>query len=122
MQTMKTIALLIFVLLAQLLLAAHFLRAGNGPLLALALGFALLLLHRRAWVARLMQAWLLVGSAVWIGTLYRLWNQRTAAGAPAGRMAAILGVVAGLTALAALLFETGRLRRLYRRSGGSEPT
>ena len=119
---MKTIGLMVPILLAQLLLAAHFLRAGNGLLLALTLASAFVLLHRRSWVARVTQAWLLVGGAVWIGTLYRLWNQRTAAGQPAVRMAVILGLVAGFTLLAALLFETGRLRRLYRGSDAQEPT
>lgn len=119
---MKTIGLLVPALLSQFLLAAHFLRAGDWLFVGAALALAFLLGHRRSWVARLTQVWLLAGSAVWVGTLLRLWRQRTAMGMPWGRMAVILGAVAAFTALAALLFETGRLKRLYRRQNGAEET
>jgi hypothetical protein len=110
----KAVGLLTPVLLAHLLLAAHFLRAGSLLLLAATLVVAGLLAHRGRWTARLNQLWLLSGSGVWAITLMRLWQARIAAGAPAVRMAVILGAVALFTALAAGLFETGRLRERYR--------
>lgn len=105
------------VVLSLLVLAAHFLRAGNLLLVILVLGLLVLLGVRRAWAARTVQIALLVGALEWIWTLTRLVNARAQAGEPALRMAIILGGVALVTGMSALLFQTERLRRRFRTAG-----
>lgn len=88
--------------LAALLLAAHFLRAGNLGATAFSLVFPALLFLRRRWAVRVVQGILVAGSCEWLRTLYILADQRQQEGAPWIRMALILGVVAVLSAGAAL--------------------
>lgn len=101
--------------LALLVLGAHFYRAqawfgvaGSAVLLVLMLAV------ERAWVARLLQAVLLLGTLEWTWTAWMLLQQRAALGQPWKRMAAILAAVALLTAASALVFERPALRRRYR--------
>jgi hypothetical protein len=90
------------VILAALVLAAHFYRARSLSLVVVALGLPLLLLVRERWSARAVQAGLLLGAVEWVRTLAFFAGQRIEAGRPWLRLAVILGVVAALTALAAL--------------------
>ena len=107
------------IVLSLILLAAHFLRSG-GLLIAIgALGLLALLAVRRAWVARVMQVVLALGGLEWLRTLVRLAMHRSEQGEPFLRMALILGAVATVTLVSALLFETPKLRRFYR--SGSDP-
>ncbi|UCH18955.1 MAG: hypothetical protein JSW36_08220 [Burkholderiales bacterium] len=92
------------------LLGAHFFRAGQWPLLLACVVLLPLLLVRRAWVPRLMQACLLAGSLEWAWTAFALAQQRIAFGQPWLRLASILGVVAMFTAASALVFGVRRLR------------
>ena len=92
------------------LLGAHFFRAGQWPLLLACVVLLPLLLVRRAWVPRLMQACLLAGSLEWVWTAFALAQQRIAFGQPWLRLASILGVVAMFTAASALVFGVRRLR------------
>jgi len=90
------------VVLAALLLAAHFYRARIIPLAALSLALPLLLLVRERWSARAVQAGLLLGAVEWVRTLALFAGLRMEAGRPWARLAVILGAVAALTALSAL--------------------
>ena len=90
------------VFLSALLLAAHFLRAGDLPLVLLALLVPALLWVRRPWAPRVVQAALGLGALEWVRTLWAALAQRQAAGEPWLRMALILGGVALFTALSAL--------------------
>lgn len=101
-------------LLALWLLAAHLFRAGLWPLALASALLPLLLALPRAWCARLVQAVLLVGALEWLRTLSALAAMRISGGQPWLRMAAILGTVAVLTGLAALVFRSRRLRTRYR--------
>jgi len=92
------------------LLGAHFFRAGQWPLLLACVVLLPLLLVRRAWVPRLMQACLLAGSLEWAWTAFALAQQRIAFGQPWLRLASILGAVAMFTAASALVFGVRRLR------------
>jgi hypothetical protein len=117
---------LVPVVLSLLVLGAHFLRAGNVSAVAVVLVLLGLLIVRRPWAARVAQIGLALGALEWVRTLYRLVEARRHAGEPALRMALILGVVIAVTGLSALIFETGTLRRIYRRNdrrtgGGSPP-
>ena len=83
------------------------------PLVILCLALPGLLLIRRAWVARLVQVVLVLGSLEWGRTLLVLVAQRRDAGEPWSRLALILGVVTALTAASALLFCCRSLRERY---------
>jgi hypothetical protein len=93
------------VVMALVVLAAHFSRAGSTPLAGLILLGPLLLLVRAPWAGWTLRIVLLIGGVEWIRTLVRLAGERREAGEDWARMAVILGVVAGLTFLAAWLVE-----------------
>lgn len=99
--------------LAFLLLGAHFYRSGviPGTLLCIACAASLLVPHR--WVPRIASAGLALGTVEWLRTLYVLASARAAMNLPWLRLALILGVVAALTALSALVFRHRRLRTFY---------
>jgi len=101
------------VALAALLLGAHFYRAGAVGLAALAVAAPALLFVRRPWAARALQAGLVAGAIEWARTLATLAAERMSFGQPYARMALILGAVALVTALAALVFETRAMRSRY---------
>jgi hypothetical protein len=116
---MTTAVLLVPVVLSLAVLGAHFLRYGNwigviGSLVLIALLFV-----RRPWVARLMQAVLVLGTLEWIRTLHALMTVRAAHDLPFARMAVILGVVAAVSLCSALLFQAPALKRRYRLKGRS---
>ena len=90
------------VVLAAVVLAAHFYRSRSIPLVAVSLSLPLLLLVRERWSARAVQAGLVLGALEWARTLAFFAGRRMEAGRPWGRLAVILGVVAALTALSAL--------------------
>ena len=102
------------VVLSLLVLGAHFFRAGSLIMVAAVLIVLGMLALRRRWAARVVQVALLLGAVEWVLTLTALYQERVAAGRPALRMSLILGGVAVLTALAALMFRTARLRNRYR--------
>lgn len=99
--------------LALVLLAAHFYRAGMVVLAVSACLLPLALLLKRPWIPRLFQVVLVLAALEWCRTLYLIAQMRIAFDMPWTRMALILGAVAAFTAFAALLFETRGLRRRY---------
>ena len=99
---MKTFLRALAVALSALVLGAHFFRSRQLPLVAVSLALPLLLLVRKRWSARVVQAGLILGGLEWIRTLAFFAGQRMEVGRPWGRLAVILGVVAALTALSAL--------------------
>lgn len=110
----KTFLALLPAIFGCVVLAAHFLRQFDLLLSGVCLLLPFLLLVRRAWVARLMQAAMLFAAVAWLGTLVRIVGERQAAGEPWARLVVILGGVAAVSVAGGLLFETGRLRRRYR--------
>lgn len=104
------------VMLSLLLLGAHFYRAGWPLLTGAAVLLLFLLLLRRAWVPRLLQAVLVLGALEWLRTLYGLAAMRIAFGEPWTRLALILGGVALFTAVSGLVFRSRKLRAYYDRS------
>ncbi len=103
------------IVLSLLVLAAHFLRGGALWIAVAVLGLLGLLFIRRAWVARLVQVVLALGALEWARTLVVLAMRRSEQGEPFLRMTLILGGVVAVTLISALLFETERMRRRYRR-------
>lgn len=102
---MKATSLALHWLLIAVIFAAHLFRAGEIPAAAAALAVPALLLWRRAWVYRLLQAVALAWGAEWLRTGATLAWDRAQWGEPYLRMTLILGVVAGVTAAAALTTE-----------------
>ena len=115
---MKKVLLYLPIVLALLLLAAHFLRYGNTVIVVGIAALSGLLFVRRAWAARIIQLVLVAGTVEWLRTLAMLVQERMALGAPYLRMAVILGLVAAVTAFAALLFQSKELKALYRATSG----
>jgi hypothetical protein len=101
------------VILSLLLLAAHFYRAGIVPLAGLCLVLPALLFVRQRWVPWVMQGALVLGSLEWLLSLYRFASVRIALEQPWTRLAIILGAVALLTALSALVFRSRAVKQRY---------
>jgi hypothetical protein len=107
-------ARLLLPVLALMLLAAHFFRAGLLPLAAASALLPPLLAVPRAWAARAMQLALVAGAIEWLRTLAEFAAVRTSMGQPVARLVAILLAVALFTAASALVFRDARLRARYR--------
>ena len=106
-------ARLLPVLISFLLLAAHFVRAGQD-LVVLALFLLLLCLFvQKVWVPKLIQLILLLGALEWVLTIVSVAQVRIELGMPWARMAVILGVVALFTLLSGLVFQSKALRKRY---------
>jgi len=101
------------VVLSLLVLGAHLVRAGGACFVLPVLALLPLLFLRRPWVARTVQAALVLGALEWIRTLVLLYQVRVEEGRDYVRMVIILGVVAVVTFSSALVFQTERLNRLY---------
>jgi hypothetical protein len=110
---MKKVLLYVPIVLSLAVLGAHFMRYGNSLGVSVATLLIALLFVQRAWVARLVQAALILGAAEWLHTIFDLVEVRIAMGEPYVRMTVILGVVAAVTACSALLFQTRTLRAIY---------
>ena len=104
------------VILSFLLLGAHFLRAGLTPLTVLCVAALGLLFLRKSWVPRLFQVLLVLGALEWLRTAYYFVAVRIAWEQPWTRLAVILGTVALLTALSALVFRNQKLKARYNAS------
>jgi hypothetical protein len=101
------------VVVASWVSGAHFLRFGAFELVTLFLFLPALLLVRRSWAVRVIQAGLLVSTLMWLRTTWSIVGDRQAAGEEWGRVVLILGGVAAFTLVAALLLESPRFRARY---------
>ena len=111
---MMNLVRLIPVILSFGLLAAHFSRANLLPLVIVSLLIPLLLLIRKAWVARGIQVLLLLGGFEWIRSMFGYMEIRKATGEDWGRLAIILVTVAILTACSGLVFSGKSLMKRYK--------
>ena len=110
-------ALLIPTLLSLLVLAAHFLRGDQLVLMLITCAAPLLLLVRRTWATRLLQAILIIGALEWVRTTLQIQAVRIEQGRDWQRMATILYSVAAFTFVSALVFFLPPLRRHYCAAG-----
>lgn len=101
----KTFVRLLLPVLALLLLAAHFYRAGLLPLAALSLVLLPLLAVPRKWAVRTLQGALVLGAVEWLRTLAAFAATRVALGQPYMRLTAVLLAVAAFTLVAAGLLQ-----------------
>ncbi|NJD32373.1 MAG: hypothetical protein FIB04_10850 [Gammaproteobacteria bacterium] len=97
----------ILAVLALLLLAAHFYRAGSHVLAIVSFALVALVFVTRPWAARVLRITLFLGALEWLRTAWMLAGHRAAMGQPYARMLVILFAVALVTVLAAAL--AGRL-------------
>jgi hypothetical protein len=98
---------------AAALLAAHFLRAGNLPLVALCLSAPLLFLWRRNWSLIGLQVLAYCAAGIWIGVAIQLVRLRQQTGQSWTAAAVILVSVALFTLAAGLLLNSGAIRDRY---------
>ncbi|MHB9134714.1 MAG: hypothetical protein ACYDBB_26885 [Armatimonadota bacterium] len=108
-----TFVLLLPAALSSLMLGAHFLRVGHYAFVLLALAIIPLLFVRRPWAARIVQVAMVLGMAIWVQTTIQLIHARMVNGEPFYRMAAILGAVAAVAGLSAVLIQSKRLQRYF---------
>ena len=111
---MKLLAGLTLPLLALLLLAAHFYRAGWLSLAVLSVALTLLLAVPRPWAARALPVALVLGAIEWLRALAAFAAMRVAVGQPYLRLVLILGGVAAFTLLAAWVLQHRALRTRFR--------
>lgn len=110
---MRVFLLLLPAGVSLLALGAHFLRRMNLVGLVACLALFALLFVRVSTVRRVLQLALIAGTLVWTVTALQLVEQRRIAGMPWARTALILSVVAGVSAVAALLLERAAARRYF---------
>ena len=104
---------LILIIIAWLLLAAHFSRSDHTILMICSLLVPFLLFIKRKWALRIVQLLTAAGAVVWIDTTWQLIRGRIELGEEYGRMAIILLSVALFTLAAALLAGTGKMKEKY---------
>ncbi|MBW6494518.1 MAG: hypothetical protein K0B16_08180 [Burkholderiaceae bacterium] len=106
---------IVLVIIAALLIAAHFLRAMDTPMVALSLAAPLLLLWRRRWSLIALQVLAYLAAWRWIDTALGLIAMREQLGRPWTAAAIILGAVALFTALIGVLLNGRSMRERYPR-------
>ncbi len=107
------IKILILPILSSVLLAAHFSRIQQDWLALLTLLFPFILLIKKKWIIRIYQIYLVFGGIIWIERLVYLRSIRISEERPWIRLVIILGVVALITLLSAILLENRKFRRVY---------
>lgn len=103
----------ILLILAFLLLGAHFLRGGNFVLVGFSILAPLLLIIRKRWILLLVKWLTYLGALVWVHTTFILVNQRILLGAPWVRMFLILFGVAAFTFYAGYLLNSDSIKQHY---------
>jgi len=98
---------------AALLLAAHFLRAGNLIMVALCLAAPLLFLYRKRWSLIVLQILAYGAGATWMAAAIQLVQIRQQSGQPWIVAAVILGSVALFTVVAGLLLNSRAIKDRY---------
>ena len=102
------------VIFSFLILSAHFSRGNLFILSIIFLIIPLILFIKQAWVVRLTQIILIIGSLEWIRSMFIYINQRQTIDEPYLRLVIIIGIVALLTGLSALVFRNQSLKKLYK--------
>jgi len=90
-------------ILSSLVLAAHFMHAGNVALTTFFAALPLTLLLFRRWTVLGVQLLLLCGAIVWLWTMVQLAQSYQEMGRPSHRMMILLTSVAAFTSMSAWL-------------------
>ncbi|MFO1414503.1 MAG: hypothetical protein U1F10_11495 [Burkholderiales bacterium] len=104
---------IVLYVVAALVLAAHFYRAGELVFVALCVATPFLFLHRRRYTLLVLQALAYAGALVWIHAAVDLVYVRTQLGRPWTAAVVILGSVALVTALAGVLLNGRAMRERF---------
>ena len=99
---------------AAVLLAAHFLRAGNLVLVALCLAAPLLFLYQKRGTLIVLQVLAYCAAGTWITVAVQLVRLRQQSGQAWTVTAMILATVAVFTSLAGLLLNSRAIKEHYR--------
>lgn len=103
------------IILAAILLAAHFLRSYSLPLMALCLPAPFLLLVRKRWSLLTLQLATIPAALIWLVTLYGIVQERIFEERSWIASAIILGVVAGFTLFAGWLLTSPQVTEKFPR-------
>ena len=106
---------IILLVVAYLLLGAHFLRSGSLGWMALCFSIPFLLLIRKRWSLIIVQISLYIGSWIWVRTGIIIIHERMMLGIPWIRVALIIGLLALFTLLAGLLLNAPVMKARYPR-------
>lgn len=101
--------------LSLVVLGAHFYRDRVFILVGACVVLLALVALRRAWVPRVIQVALALGTVEWLWTAFAFAQERMAMGRPWTRLALILGTVALVSAASA--WAMGRMVPWYSRQG-----
>jgi len=100
-------------IVASLLLAAHFLRSGNLGLVIASLLVPLLLVIKKRWSLIIVQLFAYLGVVIWVITTISIVRQRMLWGIPWSGVVIILGAVALFTGFAGLLLNSAVVKEKY---------
>lgn len=100
-------------ILSTLLIAAHFSRVDNDWLAIFCLALPFILFVKKFWIKRVYQILLVIGGVIWIERTVTLVQMREEAGEPWSRLAIIISIVALITVLSALSFETKKAKSRF---------
>jgi len=109
MKVLKFIA----IIFSFLLLAAHLSRADLNLIAIPTLLIPFLLFIKKAWVARVFQVALILGSAEWIRVMFEYIDIRSHTGENSTRLVIILVSLALFTLFSAFLFQTKTMKQIY---------
>ena len=99
--------------LACILIAAHFLRSGPLILVLVSLAMPFLLFVKKRWSIRALQGFTVFAALIWLLTLYGIIQERITEGRSWTASAIILGVVAGYTLLTGWLLNSPDVKEQY---------
>ena len=100
-------------LLAALLIAAHFLRSYSLLPMLLCLLAPLLLLVKRRWSLLVLQSLSLLSALIWLYALYGIIQERTFEGRSWTASAIILGLVAAFSLFSGALLNSPQVKDRY---------
>ncbi len=95
-----------FVALAAIVMGAHFLRFGNYLPLLVCLAIPFVLLAKKRWSLRIIQALTVVAAGIWLWVLNGIIQERLLEGRSWIASGVILGAVAGFNLLTGYLLES----------------
>ena len=101
------------IIIASLMLGAHFMKASNYLLTLVYIIAPFILLIKKRWSLIALQALAYIGGGVWISTIIVIAQSRISYGEPWSRMAYILGAIAIFTILAGLLLNSPKVKEKY---------
>ena len=96
------------------MLSAHFSRMSYNIIAVLILIFPFLLLIKKGVIARAVQFILIAGTAEWIRAMLSYITIRKETGEDWTRLAVILSAISLFTLLSALIFQTKRIKNLFK--------